>query len=202
MLLESEEEPSIIKPIKAPETFIQTPSKDESPKGVDTPAFNVDRIQIVGKSAREDLKINLNFQKTIESAENKVEGPEPSFKEALLTYVLRREGVHNLFVDKFISCLESCEKEEFDAQEILIHEMMEYAKSRLTSIFSNDLSNREISIVLQNPDIFMDCFIKTNRVLQDQKGFLQAEIKDSIAKMEDAEGLYSKENEPVEPLVK
>lgn len=194
---------SLIRPNKVPvESANQSPKEDHSP-GDGGPSLGSRNPRI--EDFREEMDLRISTLPAISALESPTdhesEIKEPTFKEALLTYVLRKEGIHELFVSKFISRLDSCEKRDFGANEALIEDLIDYAKSRLTSILYNDFGLKDISTILQNPELFMECFMKTNRVNQDQKDFLRAELKDCLAKLEADEGVLAKEDDQDDLLV-
>ena len=197
---EEQEMGSLIKPNKVP-VESNYPTPNGSPQEA-TPAFDTKNARI--NSIREEMNLNIStVPAPVLDSPTDAAWPhedEPSFKEALLTYVLRKEGIHDLFVSKFISRLEACQNNEFGATDSIVEELIDYAKSRLTSILYNDFGLKEISTVLQNPDMFMECFMKTNRVNQDQKGFLKTELKDCLSNLDAEDAVIADEQD--DPLVK
>ena len=162
------------------------PQSNQTPKellmSVKTPVFQNKNIKI--ESISEEVNFSSIKVLAAKPEENQLED-KPTFNEALLTFVLKKEGVSDKFIKLLLTCLDSCGKAELDAHEILVSEFIDYGKSRLVNILKEDFTLKETSYILRHPEHFKESFEKSNRLRTDPKEFFRSNLKNSFQKVGD-----------------
>lgn len=196
------EESNLIKPIKlpsnptSPDSFLQPPK--EVATQAETPGFDKNKNRRM-ESIKDEINLSA-IKVTPVEAEARAE-EMPSFNQALLTFILRKEGISEKFVSKLVSCIDACERDEPDALENLTSELIDYGKSRLVNILKDDFTLKETSYILRHPDTFKEYFEKSNRLRADPRPYLRANLKDALKSVDELDYLPEEENEYLESPV-
>lgn len=197
------EDANLIKPIKAPSNSVspETPSL-QTPKDhisqMETPAFDKNK-----NKRMENIKDEINLS-SIKITPVAQEDPAPAadrvptFNEALLTFVLKKEGVSEKFVAKLLDCLDACNRDEPEAADHLISEFIDYGKSRLVNILKDDFSYKETSYILKQPTHFKESFEKANRLRVDPKALLKSNLKEALKSLNEIDDLRDEGDEDLE----
>lgn len=200
--LKDVDEPNISKPTQITHSLSNPEpqrrnSKDSSTQ-IETPVFDKNKNNRM-ESLREEINLSSIKVTPVQPDSETEEDPLPSFNEALLTFILKKEGISDKFIAKLIKCLEACEKGDETASESLINEFIDYGKSRLVNILKDDFTYKETSHILRHPEQFKECFEKSNRLRADPKAFLRANLKETL-KSVDLDKLENEEDDLESPV--
>lgn len=189
---------SIIKPIRAPTNSLSSDPVVEILKDrgqathIDTPVFDGQKAKRMDTLKEEinlsAIKINPVEVEAAPEPEQDELGEEedslPTFNEALLQFVLQKEGISDKFIAKLLKCIDACNRGDDDASEQLISEFVDYGKSRLVNILKDDFTYKETSYILRNPETFKETFEKSNRLRADPKAYLKANLKETLKSLD------------------